>query len=1004
MSVHGPHRIGVGGRHIDRGAPLRFTFDGKELRGYRGDTLASALLANGQRLVARSYKLHRPRGVMAAGVEEPNAYFGVGRGAGATPNQRATETLLEDGMEVVSQNRFPNLRRDVGAVNAMLSRLLPAGFYYKTFMFPRAAWHRLYEPLIRRAAGMGRAPREADCDSYEQFHLHTDVLVVGAGPTGLAAARAAAAAGARVLLAEQTPWPGGRLLADGVKVEGVDGADWAAAEAEALARLPGVALRFSTLAAALYDHNYALLYERPGAGAPVRRRLWRVRAGQVVLATGAIERPVVFADNDRPGVMLASAARDYLHRWAVAPGTRAVVYTGNDDAYRTALALDAAGLQVACIVDARPAPDGPLVAAARERGIRVLEASGIVAVHGRRAVRAVEIAPVRASGRPGAPCERVECDLVAVSGGWSPTAHLYCHAGGRLRWDSTRAMFLADPDAPPASVGGVAAVHLAGAAAGAFSTHACLATGAAAGGRAAAGKGADAAMPTVPETDEPEEVAAGSVWMAPGRGRGQLGDRHFVDYQHDVTLADLELAAREGYSSVEHAKRYTTLGMAPDQGKVSNVPGHGILAEITGRQLDSSGTTTIRPPYSGISLGAIAGTQSGAQFRAVRTTPPFAWHVAHGADFEPVGDWRRPYCYPRDNESRAEAVAREISGVRRSVGMIDASTLGKLLVSGPDAGVFLDRVYTSMMSTLRPGRCRYGLMCNDAGFLFDDGVVVRLDESTFLCHTTSGGVGRVHAWLETWLQTEWFDLKVFVVNVTEQWAQVAVAGPRAREVLQPVVEGIDISEEALPPLSMVQGVLEGVPTRVFSISFSGELGYEVAVPAGYGASLWESLLQAGTPHGVVAYGTEALHVMRAEKGYIMIGDETDGTVTPIDLGLGWAVSRKKEDFLGMRGMALPHLAAAGRRQLVGLLTEDARTVIPDGACAVGGADGRQIIGHVTSSYHSPTLGRSIAMALVESGRDRMGSVLEFAVARGSRIRARVVRPAFLEDAAGGGDD
>lgn len=995
----------AGGRHLDRRHEVSFSFDGEPLTGYVGDTVASALLANGKRLVARSYKYHRPRGILGSGAEEPNAYVRVGEGANATPNQRATETMLTEGMQLSSQNRFPSLRFDVGEVNAYLSRFLPAGFYYKTFIHPRFAWKRIYEPLIRQAAGMGRAPEGPDPDSYEQMYCSTEVLVIGGGPAGLSAARAAAAAGVRVMLVEQSPWFGGRLLGDPTEINGMAGADWAAAEARELANMESVRVLPATQAAALYDHNYALLYQRPsGSGAP-RRRLWRVRADRVVLATGAIERPLVFAENDRPGIMLASAVRDYVERWAVAPGTAAVIFTCQDNAYLTALALRKAGVEVRRIVDTRRAPDGPLVAEARAQGIEISPGSAIVTTQGRRGVQSVQIAPMRDTGRPSSQLERIDCDLVAVSGGWSPAAHLYCHAGGKLRWDGGRAAYVPDPAAPPLTPEGKSAVIPAGSANGFWSTAEVLSNGIAAGKRAVEELGTGVlAQPDLTVT-EPEESTAGNIWFVPGSDEAATGKRHFVDYQHDVTVADLELAVREGYDSAELAKRYTTLGMAPDQGKVSNVPGYAILADAIGRPLDSESTTTIRPPYTPITLGAIAGASTGDLFRAVRETPPYDWHVANNADFEPVGDWRRPYRYQHGAESRAQSVNREILAVRSGVGIVDASTLGKLVVSGPDAGRFLDLIYTNMMSTLGVGRCRYGLMCTDAGFLFDDGVVVRFDEETFLCHTTSGGAERVHAWLEEWLQTEWFDLQVYLVNVTEQWAQVAVAGPNSRKLLQNLSDAIDFGDDALPPLGMVEGNIRGTPARVFRISFSGELAYEVAVPAGYGASFWDALLRAGQAYGLVVYGTEALHVMRAEKGYIMIGDETDGTVTPLDLGLSWAVSKKKEDFLGKRGMRTPHLASDRREELVGLLTEDPQTVLPDGACAVeaGGDAQKRIIGHVTSTYHSPTLNRSIAMALIERGRSRHGEVLEFSVtdSKSPAIRARIVEPMFLSTVQGG---
>lgn len=1005
MKNGGMRRSPFGGRHVDRRRPLAFTFDGARLTGFEGDTVASALLANGRRLVARSYKYHRPRGILGSGAEEPNAYVGIDTGTGETPNLRATEVLLADGMRVRSQNRFPGLAFDLGALSDRCSALLPAGFYYKTFIRPRFAWKHLYEPLIRRAAGMGRPPVGRDPDAYEQFHCTVDVLVVGSGPAGLAATRAAADAGARVLLVEQMPWVGGRLLGDDVRINGMDGADWAVAEAEELARRDNVELRLSTMAAAVHDHNYTLLYETPrGNGAP-RRRLWRVRAERIVLAAGAIERPILCHGNDRPGVMLASAVRDYLRRWAVVPGSRAVVHTCGDDAYGTALALLGAGVEVLRIVDVRRHPDGPLVEEARSRDLRITTGASIAVRARRGKVSGVEIVPLRSSGRFAGAIERIDCDLVALSGGWSPTAHLYCHSGGQLRWDEERRMFRPDPDRSPLDPDGQTSVIPVGAANGLMGTGEALKSGAAAGRRAAAALGLKSGAGATPRVGEAKQGPPAAFWIAPDASPSAHGKGHFVDFQHDVTLADLELAVREGYDGVELAKRYTTLGMAPDQGKVSGVPGHAVIADAAGTSLAACGTTTFRPPYTPVTLGAIAGANSGPLFRAVRETPLHDWHRRNGADFEPVGDWRRPYCYLRAGEFRETAVAREVRAVRGGVGIIDASTLGKLLVRGPDAAKFLDLVYTNMLSTLAPGRCRYALMCNEAGFLFDDGVVARLAEDTYLCHTTSGGAERVHGWLEEWLQAEWFDLRVFVANVTEQWAQIAVAGPRSREVLVSLGSDIDFSEEALPPLAWRAGTFRGAPVRVFGVSFSGELAYEIATPAGYGSALWHALLDAGQAHGILAYGTEALHVMRAEKGFIMIGDETDGTVTPHDLALSWAVSKKKTDFLGKRGMQMPAQVAADRRQLVGLLTEDPNTVLPDGACGVGkAADGSgRIIGHVTSSYRSPTLGRSIAMALVERGSERGGEVLSFPVKGGKPVQARVSSPAFLDALRESGD-
>jgi len=997
--VSGPTRLTEGGRHVDRSRPLRFRFDGRDLTGLAGDTVASALLANGRRVVARSYKYHRPRGVVGSGAEEPNALVEIGGGPFRTPNLRATEERLAEGMEVRSQNRWPSLALDAWEVNDRLSGLLPAGFYYKTFLWPRVAWKHVYEPAIRRAAGLGRAPDARDPDRYEHRHVETDVLVVGAGPAGLLAASLAAKAGLRVLLAEQTGWVGGRLLADDEEVDGMPGADWAELQAERLQAGSESVLLRQTVAFGVGDHGHVLLCQRGDRPGAPRFRLWMVRAGRVILSAGAVERPIPFANNDRPGVMLASAARDYVRRWGVKPGSAAVVFTTGDDGHETALALHHAGVAVRRIVDSRPEPDGRFTRRSRDAGLVVEAGSGVTAAHGRLGLVGVDVGSLRDSPRPPSRTERVDCDLLAVAGGWSPAAHLYCHAGGRLRWDPDAALFRPDPAFPPVDAEGEAAVLPAGAADGCLELPAVLRSAAAAAARAAAALGRELPQRELPTCATHAEAAPRRpMWLVAAPGKASSGRRHFVDYQHDVTVADLELAVREGYDLAELAKRYTTLGMAPDQGKLSNVIGHAIVADAARRPLDDRAVTTFRPPYTPITMGAFAGAETGELFHPLRATPVQSWHLANGADMEPVADWRRPYCYRQKGESREAAVEREVRAARSGVGIMDASTLGKILVQGPDAGLFLDRIYTGRISTLPVGRCRYGLMCNDAGFLFDDGVVARLAEDRFLCHTTSGGVERVHAWLEEWLQTEWFDLRVFVVNVSEQWAQFAVTGPKSRELLAALELGADLAPEALPPMAFADGALGETPARVFRICFAGGLGYEIAVPAGRGEALWQALLAAGAGMGVAAYGTEALHVMRAEQGYIMIGDETDGTVTPGDLGLGWAVAAEG-DFLGKRGLRMPHLASPNRKQLVGLLTEDPDRVLPVGAAAVeaGAAGGKRILGHVTSSYNSPTCGRSIAMALIERGRARTGEVLQFPVGKES-LPARVVKPAFLEAA------
>ncbi|MEO1549066.1 MAG: sarcosine oxidase subunit alpha family protein [Pseudomonadota bacterium] len=992
-------RLSTGGRLIDRTQTLSFTFNGVRYQGYQGDTLASALLANGQTLLGRSFKYHRPRGVVTSGAEEPNALMNLGTGARFEPNQRATTTRLFAGLEARSQNHWPSLKYDVGALNSALSPLFSAGFYYKTFIHPRPFWKHIFEPVIRQSAGLGAAPTQGDPDTYEHYYATVDVLVVGGGVAGLAAAREAVAAGARVLVLEQGEAWGGRALVDGGDIDGHAPDLWAAQTVAELAQ-EGAQMRLRTMAAGVYDHGYVLAYERiadhtPGDGRP-RHRLWRIRAGQVVTATGAIERPLSFAGNDTPGVMLASAVRDYLSLYGVACGERTVVVTNNDDGYRTALALVEAGCEVPAVLDARPDHDSDLVQQARAAGLRLLFDTGVKKVEGGAHIQRVIAAPMSGNG----PSETIACDCLAMSGGWSPVVHLWSHCGGKLLWDDARAMFKPDLTRPPLGAQGQGFVVPGGAASGALLAHEALEDGANAGRDAVRALGlSPASTPLAQVNAQTDETPLRPVWIMPNGADYALRSKAFLDFQNDVKVSDVQLAAQEGFESVEHTKRYTTLGMATDQGKLSNINGLAILADALGKPIPQVGTTTFRPPYTPISMGAIAGEARDELFKPTRKTPMDAWHDDNGAQWEPVSDWRRPYTYTRSGESMDQAVTREILNTRQNVGLLDASTLGKILVKGPDAGAFLDLIYTNMMSTLRPGRCRYGLMCTENGFLFDDGVVVRLNEDTYLCHTTSGGSDRVHAWMEEWLQTEWWDMKVYVANVTEQYARVAVVGPQARTVLERL-GGMDVSREALPFMAFSDGTLGNIPARVHRISFSGELSYEIAIPASQGLAFWQACLRAGEDLGIQPYGTEALHVMRAEKGFIMIGDETDGTVIPQDLGLSWAISKKKDDFIGKRAMERSHLASPDRQQLVGLLTENPKTVLPDGAHAVEGGklpgDAPRPIGFVTSTYFSPTLGRSIAMALVERGSRRMGETLAFNTAKDVWVRAKIVDPVFFD--------
>ena len=980
-------RLSKGGRLIDRSKPLSFSFNGRKMQGYRGDTLASALLGQDQMLLGRSFKYHRPRGLVASGAEEPNALVGLGEGNRFEPNQRVTTTELFDGAVAATQNHWPSLEFDVGAINNTFGRFLPGGFYYKTFMFPRFAWKHVFEPVIRQSAGLGKVPKERDADRYEYAYAFADLVVVGGGLAGLSAALEAGRAGKRVLVVEQNGHWGGRAPVDGVEIDGKSADAWVKSAVEALGKMENVTLRTRTMASGLYDHGYLLAYERiadhtPGDGRP-RHRLWRIRAGHVVTATGAIERPLSFAGNDIPGVMLAGAVRDFVVNWAVSPGDRTVIVTNNDDAYRTALALAEAGLIVPAVVDARAKVAGALPDAVRAKGIRVLEGRGIAKVKGGKRVTGVAICTQAGEG---AELEAIDCDAVAMSGGWSPVVHLWSHCGGKLIWDTAKAMFRPDPARPATGDDGAAMVTAIGSANGALTADEVLADVAKAMGGTAA------------RTNAVAESAIEQVWVMPQGAGPKLKMKMWLDYQNDVKVSDVQLAAREGYESVEHTKRYTTLGMATDQGKLSNINGLAILSDALHQEIPATGTTTFRPPYTPISMGAIAGEARGEIFQPLRRTPIHDWLDTNGAYWEPVGLWRRPYCIRRSGESVESAVHREVKNVRQNVGLLDASTLGKIVVKGPDAGKFLDMLYTGVMSTLPVGKCRYGLMCTENGFLTDDGVVARLSEDTWLCHTTSGGADRIHAWMEDWLQCEWWDWKVYTANLTEQFAQIAVVGPNARKVLEKL-GGMDVSKDALPFMEWRDGILGGFRTRVYRISFSGELSYEISVPASEGRAFWEALMAAGSEFGIAPYGTEALHILRAEKGFIMIGDETDGTVIPQDLNLNWAISKKKPDYLGKRAQERSHMASPERWKLVGLESLDG-SVIPEGAYAVAegvNANGqRNVQGRITSTYFSPTLGKGIAMGVVRHGPDRMGEVIEFPVDNGRVVKARIVDQVFYD--------
>ncbi|MEO1193040.1 MAG: sarcosine oxidase subunit alpha family protein [Pseudomonadota bacterium] len=997
-----PFRLAEGGL-IDRSRPLRFQFDGQPYTGFAGDTLASALIANGVHFVGRSFKYHRPRGFVSAGVEEPNALFQVGYDPRTEPNVKGTIAELVDGMVLQSQNAFPTLGTDIGAINARLSKFIPAGFYYKTFMGPGGgtrSW-MFYERFIRKAAGLGHAPTQPDPDHYDKTYAHTDVLVVGSGPAGLAAALAAGRAGARVLLVEMDSRLGGHLLSTpDEEIEGLPALAWVEKAGAELESLANVTVKLRTMCFAAYDHNFFALWENVSDHLTLeerpekqpRHRLIKLRTAQAIFAAGAIERPLIFRDNDRPGSMLAASAATFLQRFAVKPGTSAVLTTNNDSAYRAALALAAGGVEIAAVADLREAPSGPWTEKAQQQGMKILAGQAVYATAGKTRIKGVSLGKLDASGKTLTErTERIACDLVLNSGGWTPSVHLHSQAKGKLIWEPETQVFRP-------GVTGQAGQHSVGACNGTFGLGAILDEGHQAGVAASEALGHAQPAGAAPQAESEGFLPLRPLWLIPAdKPVGHKG-KHFVDQQNDVTAADLKLAMREGFRSIEHLKRYTTTGMATDQGKTSNLNALTLVAETLAKPVPEVGTTTFRPPFAPVSFGAWMGRDVGDLLDPLRKTAMDSWHEAAGAVFEPVGQWRRPWYYPQEGETMLQTVNRECLAVREGVGLLDASTLGKIDIKGPDAAAFLNAVYTNAWSKLGVGRCRYGLMLGEDGMVMDDGVTARLGEQHYLMHTTSGNAASVMAHLEEYLQTEWPEMKVFLTSVTEQWATAQIAGPYARDLLAEIAPDLDLSAEALPHMSMTEGIVAGREARVFRVSFTGEASFEVIVPSSYGLGLWEALMRAGAKYGATPFGTEAMHVLRAEKGFIIVGQETDGSVNPHDLGMDWIVSKTK-DFVGKRSLTRADMSKPDRKQLVGLLTETPEDVLPEGAQLVETVSDERplpMLGHVTSSYWSPSLQRSIAMALVKGGRARKGQTIHAPLEDGRVLSAEVVDPLFYD--------
>ena len=983
-------------KFIDETYKISFKFNGKKYYGFKGDTLASALLANNIHLISRSFKYHRPRGIMTAGSEEPNAIVQLHKDTSRTePNVRATEIEIYEGLEASSQNCWPSVNFDIGGINNFLSPLLPAGFYYKTFMWPASFWKK-YEYFIRKSAGLGKSPSEPDPDIYEHKYIHCDVLVVGAGISGIMAAKTAAQNGFKTLLVDEKSNLGGSTIyqnLDYFKINNQISASWLEKEINEIKKIENLEIKTRTSIAAFHGYNFLLGRESLTDHLPIeqrinktRQKLLKIRAKKVIIATGSIERPLIFNNNDRPGILLSSAIQKYANLFGVICGEKNIFFTNNDSAYETAISLIQKGIKVEAIIDNREKVDSKLLYEVEKNNIKIYKGFTIVDTSGYKRINKISIMQLSKDGQKAVGSKTsLDCDCLGISGGWTPAVHLFTQSGGKLKFREEDQTFI--PNTYPSKQISI----------GSCNGDLTL----------------DEIMKNVPKflktflninkTDyEDVEVLSATniskrnIWLLPSdKILGKT--KPFVDFQNDATAKDIKLALREGFRSIEHVKRYTTTGMGTDQGKLGNMHALGIISETAGTKMSELGTTTFRPPYTPLAFGTIVGRNVGEYFDIIRKTPIHDWHSKNGAKFENVGQWKRAWYYPKKNENMYQAVQRESKAARDSAGILDASTLGKIDIKGTDASEFLNRIYTNAWSKLPIGKCRYGLMLNEDGMVYDDGVTTRLSENHYIMTTTTGGAANVMNKLEDYLQTEWPELDVYLTSVTDHFTTISICGPNSKKIISKVIPNLDFSDKNFTHMSFKNTKIDQIKCRVMRISFTGEHSYEINIQSNYGKSVWEKCMEAGKEFNITPYGTETMHLLRAEKGFIIVGQDTDATMTPVDLQMDWIVSKKKYDFIGKRSLYRSDTIKEDRKQLVGLLTENPNEILEEGAQIVSDIKKLpvEMLGHVTSSYYSPNLNKSIALGVVRGGKNMIGQKLIIPM-ENKLINVIVADPVFLD--------